>query len=168
MADTERLNQPTPPSDLTQRSDADIADWLRTVAFWASTVIGSPKSVKGVAVAYIEEAMRRLGREQAPASDADIATWQERHGLEGLSATDARACFEDAATLHMTMPLPVPSRPGHNDFLSGALAMRAALQASAERFREYERLHAAKPDMEKAKRNAEMAEMCEAALKGEK
>lgn len=47
-------------------------------------------------------------------------------------------------------------------------AMRAALQASAERFREYERLHAAKPDMEKAKRNAEMAEMCEAALKGEK
>lgn len=99
MADTERLNQPAPPSDLTQRSDADIADWLRTVAFWASTVIGSPKSVKGVAVAYIEEAMRRLGRKQAPATDADIAAWQERHGLEGLSATDARACFEDAATL---------------------------------------------------------------------
>jgi len=38
------------------------------------------------------------------------------------------------------------------------------LVKAAERFREYERLHAAKPDPMKAARNAEMAEMCEQML----
>lgn len=44
-------------------------------------------------------------------------------------------------------------------------AMRRALNAAAERFREYQALHAAKPDPVKAQRNAEMAELCEAALR---
>ena len=42
--------------------------------------------------------------------------------------------------------------------------LRSLLLQAAERFREYERLHAAKPDPEKARRNAEMAELCEAGL----
>lgn len=43
-------------------------------------------------------------------------------------------------------------------------ALVEALREAAERFREYQSLHAAKPDMEKAKRNADIAEVCEAAL----
>lgn len=39
-----------------------------------------------------------------------------------------------------------------------------ALRFAAEKFRWYEQLHAAKPDIEKAKRNAEFAEVCEEAL----
>lgn len=42
--------------------------------------------------------------------------------------------------------------------------LAAALHKAAEKFREYERLHRAKPDDVKADRNAEMAMMCEAAL----
>lgn len=42
--------------------------------------------------------------------------------------------------------------------------LREGLNAAAARFREYEALHAAKPDAEKARRNAEMAEMCERLL----
>jgi len=42
--------------------------------------------------------------------------------------------------------------------------MREALEKAAKTFRWYEELHAAKPDMEKATRNAEFAEMCELAL----
>lgn len=42
--------------------------------------------------------------------------------------------------------------------------LRLALTLCAERFREYEKLHAAKPDPIKAARNAEMAEMCEQAI----
>lgn len=38
------------------------------------------------------------------------------------------------------------------------------LVTCGEKFREYEALHAAKPDPVKARRNAEMAEQCEAAL----
>lgn len=43
-------------------------------------------------------------------------------------------------------------------------ALVKALQAAAKRFREYETLHAAKPDPVKADSNAVMAAMCEAAL----
>lgn len=43
--------------------------------------------------------------------------------------------------------------------------MRRALNAAAERFREYAALHAAKPDPAKAQRNADMATLCEAALR---
>ncbi len=42
--------------------------------------------------------------------------------------------------------------------------MRAGLLKCHERFREYEALHAAKPDLGKARRNGEMADMCEQAL----
>lgn len=44
-------------------------------------------------------------------------------------------------------------------------ALRRAVGAAAERFREYQALHAAKPDPAKAQRNAEMAELCESALR---
>lgn len=40
----------------------------------------------------------------------------------------------------------------------------ATLEHCRDVFRHYEQLHAAKPDMEKAKRNAEHAERCETAL----
>lgn len=53
-----------------------------------------------------------------------------------------------------------------------ALAERQGLieaaRKAAEAFRWYEKLHAAKPDMEKAKRNAEYAEMLEAALEAQR
>jgi hypothetical protein len=42
--------------------------------------------------------------------------------------------------------------------------MQLALGAAAQRFRQYEALHAAKPDPEKARRNREMAELCEDAM----
>lgn len=42
--------------------------------------------------------------------------------------------------------------------------LRTVVSACAELFRQYERHHAAKPDMEKAARNASMADMCERAL----
>lgn len=44
--------------------------------------------------------------------------------------------------------------------------LRAALQSAATRFREYERHHRDNAAHEKADRNREMAEMCEAAMKG--
>lgn len=44
------------------------------------------------------------------------------------------------------------------------MTLEQAARKAAEIFRWYEQLHAAKPDMEKAKRNAEFAEMLERAL----
>lgn len=35
----------------------------------------------------------------APATDGQIREWAERHGLDGLNLTDARAAFEDAESL---------------------------------------------------------------------
>jgi len=43
--------------------------------------------------------------------------------------------------------------------------LREPLRQCAIKFREYEALHAAKPAPEKAAANAQMAEMCEAAIK---
>lgn len=48
--------------------------------------------------------------------------------------------------------------------IAAAPDMYEVARKAAARFREYEALHAAKPDMEKARRNAEMAEEIEAAL----
>lgn len=48
--------------------------------------------------------------------------------------------------------------------LQGIETMERALVAAIERFEEYAKLHAAKPDMEKARRNSDMADMLRAAL----
>ena len=52
----------------------------------------------------------------------------------------------------------------HEDNQKLILELCAALMVAAKTFRWYEQLHAAKPDLEKAKRNAEFAEQCESAL----
>jgi len=42
--------------------------------------------------------------------------------------------------------------------------LRKALTESAQTFRNYEQMHLAKPDLDKAARNAEKAKLCEEAL----
>ena len=42
------------------------------------------------------------------ATNAEVAEWAERHDLRG-SATDLRAAFEDAASLHLTYGVDLPA-----------------------------------------------------------
>lgn len=43
----------------------------------------------------------RVTEEEWQATDAEILEWVERHGLGGMSVTDARCAFEDARTAHL-------------------------------------------------------------------
>lgn len=76
--------------------------------------------------------------------------------------------------LYDVWPDALAAAPAHNLIAvdKGELeALIAAVTKSAETFRWYEKLHAAKPDLEKAQRNAEFAEICEKSLapfKGDK
>ncbi len=89
-----------------------------------------------------------------------VSRWQEpfRHGLDETGMDCPLTGFDNPWALWFQATDMVRGRA------DSVATMRRALHAAAERFREYEALHAAKPDPVKAQRNADMAQMCEAAL----
>lgn len=55
-------------------------------------------------------AIQPAGEAHRRATDAEVAEWAERHGLERAmsSLTSQRAAFEDAESMHMTYAAPIP------------------------------------------------------------
>jgi hypothetical protein len=145
---------------------AGVAGFLRTLAddmaYWQKTgrAVGCTEGV-------VEGVMKRAEvcqRLSKVISDLE----KERAGWEAIARTQReerqrveRELAEQDAAAERAAELFSRTLCTAGDRLK---TMHAALKSAADRFREYERLHAAKPDPVKAQRNAEMAEMCERAL----
>jgi len=147
------------------------AEALDAIAAEIREDYNKPLNDRSYRIAYVAEHMlRTLAAEKGARAGADRSSLESFCHTQHQCLIEARDALQKAGRQDVVDKLNkiAASYAGPNPITTGVNnAMRAALQASAERFREYERLHAAKPDMEKAKRNAEMAEMCEAALKGD-
>ncbi len=75
-----------------------------------------------------------MSRSKKRFTDKEIKAWQERHDLEGMPLSEARAAFEDAASIWMDRePATPPAAPGAEARIDSKAVVRYMQKPSAKR-----------------------------------